>query len=70
MLAALCLLSLEEGHPVVLAALSDFRVAHEEKFRFQYLVDSIALSPPTSDEGDDSVPEESGIWEWRTAAMS
>lgn len=70
-LAALCLLSLDNGHPVVLAALSDFRVAHEEKFRFEYLVGSIGLRGATDEERpDESVEEDAGIWEYRTAAMS
>jgi diaphanous 1 len=63
-LAALCILSLQDGHSVVLAALSDFRVAHDEKFRFSYLVDSIRLRDSEGEE------EEEGWWEYRTAAMS
>ena len=55
----------------MLAALSDFRVAHEEKFRFEYLVNSISLATHTVGDGDGVVAdEETGGWEWRTAAMS
>ena len=39
-LAALCVLSLD-GHKLVVGAFTEFRVIHEEKFRFQYLVDSL-----------------------------
>jgi hypothetical protein len=55
-LAALCVLS-AEGHQLVLAAFSDFRVAHEEKFRFEYLVQSL------SDETDEG-------FEYRTACLT
>lgn len=39
-LAALCVLSLD-GHKLVVGAFIEFRIIHEEKFRFQYLVDSL-----------------------------
>lgn len=67
-MAALCILSLDNGHRVVLAALSDFRVAHEEKFRFEYLVESLSLKEGGREESDEGT--DSGIWEYRTAAMS
>lgn len=55
----------------MLAALSDFRVAHEEKFRFEYLVESIGLKDTGSGESEEEpTTEEAGIWEYRTAAMS
>ncbi|KAI5476137.1 hypothetical protein MNV49_000407 [Pseudohyphozyma bogoriensis] len=73
-LAALCVLSLQDGHKVVLEALTDFRVSHNEKFRFEYLIDSIRLKGrqhPTEDESDSpDVEDESALWEYRTAAMS
>lgn len=65
-LAVLSVLSLAAGHRVVLAALSDFRVAHDEKFRFEYLVNSIRLSGPE----EEQPMEDSGIWEYRTTALS
>lgn len=73
-LAALCVLSSEEGHALVLSAFSDARVSHNEKFRFEHLVDSIKLPEHSDDEtsdgteGDDE--DEAGVWEWRTAAMA
>lgn len=69
-LAALCVLSLHDGHRVVLAALSDFRVAHDEKFRFEYLVDSIRLKDLGAESDEDEEEDEAGLWEYRTAAMS
>ncbi|CAG8649703.1 10233_t:CDS:2, partial [Acaulospora colombiana] len=58
-LAALCVLSLE-GHRLVLNAFSDFRQVHEEKFRFQYLMDTLKFS-----ENEDSVS-----MEYRSACLS
>ncbi|GAA5859773.1 hypothetical protein JCM1840_006447 [Sporobolomyces johnsonii] len=73
-LAALCVLSLDNGHRVVLAAFSDARVAYDEKFRFEYLVDSLAVKDVQRDGEDDEHPheeeDETGLWEYRTAAMS
>lgn len=68
-LAALCVLSLEDGHRVVLAALSDFRVAHE-KFRFEYLVNSISVKDAPSESGGVEDEDEVGLWEYRSAVMS
>ncbi|CAI2175942.1 18087_t:CDS:10 [Funneliformis geosporum] len=39
-LAALCVLSLD-GHKLVVGSFTEFRVVHEEKFRFHYLVESL-----------------------------
>lgn len=65
-LAALCIISLTDGHRVVLAALSDFSVAHGERFRFEYLVESISVA----DVGEEETIEDAGTWEYRTAALS
>ncbi|CAG8488039.1 19036_t:CDS:10 [Gigaspora margarita] len=59
-LAALCVLSLE-GHKLVLDAFSDFRYIHEEKFRFQYLIETL-----TSNE----IEEDSTSLEYKTACLS
>ncbi|CAG8457272.1 24000_t:CDS:10 [Dentiscutata erythropus] len=59
-LAALCVLSLE-GHKLVLDAFSDFRYIHEEKFRFQYLIETL-----TSNE----IEEDSASLEYKTACLS
>lgn len=64
-LAALCMQS-QEGHRAVLLSISDFRSTPDERYRFQYLLDSIR----PSDDGQDAASEETGIWEYRTAVMS
>lgn len=75
-LAAVCVLSLDDGHRLVLAAFSDARIIQGEKFRFESFIKSVQApdipddatvsdsEPGSSDDGDD------GFWEWRTAAMS
>ncbi|EJD01599.1 FH2-domain-containing protein [Fomitiporia mediterranea MF3/22] len=73
LLAAICILSVTHGHHLVLAAFSDYRVAHEEAFRFEELIDSLRLSSEDDDDSDAGVPgekEEEGAWEARTAAMT
>ncbi|KAF9909163.1 hypothetical protein EC991_009073 [Linnemannia zychae] len=72
-LAALCVMS-PESHRLVLMALSDFRVAHEERFRFEYLVQSLA-SPVMGDMdlgggGGADEHQESFEWEYKTACLS
>lgn len=54
--------------------MSDFRIAYEESFRFESLINSLR-SPEITDESDDGEPlgygnEEEGIWEARTASMT
>lgn len=66
MLAAICVLSLVEGHKLVLAAMSDYRVAHDEAFRFEHLVALLGLPDPDTEAAE----EEEGIWEARTAALA
>ncbi|GAA6035972.1 hypothetical protein JCM8097_005193 [Rhodosporidiobolus ruineniae] len=76
-LAALCVLSAEEGHRLVLSAFSDARIAHDEQHRFENLLDSIKLpehddtaSSIGGEEPDQPEEDEAGLWEWRTAAMA
>ena len=66
-MAALCVMS-PESHRLVLMALSDFRVAHEERYRFEYLVQTLA--EPVSDEVDSADNQGSFEWEYRTACLS
>ncbi|THH12248.1 hypothetical protein EW145_g96 [Phellinidium pouzarii] len=68
LLAAVCLLSVTHGHRLVLAAFSDYRVAYEEAFRFEELVDALKL--PDGDDEEGSGLNEEGAWEARTAAMT
>jgi diaphanous 1 len=75
-LAALCVLSPNEGHGLVLSAFSDARLAHNEKFRFEGLINSIKLPDHPDNETsdghgqDEEDEDEAGVWEWRTAAMA
>lgn len=77
-LAALCVLSLADGHRLVCAALADLRVATGERFRFSFLVDSLKLHDARTEgdaynaaldaqTGDDT--DEAALWEYRTSAM-
>ncbi|BGP44533.1 hypothetical protein JCM10450v2_000347 [Rhodotorula kratochvilovae] len=78
-LAALCLLS-QEGHRLVLAAFSDARLDHGEKFRFEWLVNHIAVLEHRDDETldgssaqsahEEDEADKAGFWEWRAAAMA
>jgi diaphanous 1 len=75
LLAAICVLSLAEGHKAVLAAMSDYRIMFEESFRFEFLIDSLRLPDVRGDSesGEEAVGysnEEDGIWEARTASMA
>lgn len=73
LLAAICVLSLSEGHKTVLAAMSDYRVAFEESFRFESLISSLRLPDSGGLSEDDSASgdtEEEGVWEARTASMA
>jgi hypothetical protein len=68
------MLSVVEGHKAVLAALSDFRIACDEDFRFEGLL--FSLRPPDVnfdndiDNGIGFGNEEEGIWEARIATMA
>lgn len=74
-LAAICYVSPTEGHKAVLAAMSDYRVEFNEKFRFHELIGSLRLPDAAADgEGlgiDQAYTiEEEGAWEARTASMA
>jgi hypothetical protein len=74
LLAAICVLSTNEGHKLVLSALSDFRVEYEENFRFETLISTLRLPEVDIDAESDNESgfgnEEEGVWEARTAAMA
>lgn len=69
------MLSLDEGHKAVLSAMSDYRIAYDESFRFETLIASLRL-PDIDTDGEASEDEfgfgneEEGIWEARTASMA
>lgn len=70
MLAALCILSQRDGHAVVVSVLSDLRISPTERFRFEWLIRSLA---PADDEPGalaESEEDEAALWEYRTSAMS
>ncbi|GLB34079.1 putative diaphanous FH3 domain contatinign protein [Lyophyllum shimeji] len=73
-LAAVCVISLTDGHKAVLSALSDYRVAYDEPFRFEGLISSLRLPDLGNDSDEDngagSGNEEEGVWEARTASMT
>ncbi|KAG0339661.1 hypothetical protein BG004_006718 [Podila humilis] len=70
-LAALCVMS-PESHRLVLMALSDFRVALEERFRFEYLIETLAAPIAGDLNGlDDHTHHQDGFeWEYKTACLS
>lgn len=72
LLAALCVLSLTEGHKLVLAGFSDYRVAYGEDFRFVELVESLQVgSTPRMDEkSPPNLDTSEGIWEARSATLA
>lgn len=75
LLAAICALSVTQGHRMVLAALSDYRVAFDESFRFETILSYIRFTG--EDEGDhitgapprDGIADDGG-WEARTAVLT
>uniref|UniRef100_V5GJX6 Uncharacterized protein n=1 Tax=Kalmanozyma brasiliensis (strain GHG001) TaxID=1365824 RepID=V5GJX6_KALBG len=75
-LAALCVLSLDDGHRMVCGALSELKIATGERFRFAFLVDD--LKPDSSEDAlndawnaglKDANADEAIEWEYRAAAM-
>jgi diaphanous 1 len=72
LLAAICVLAIPEGHKMVTAAMSDYRVVFEEAFRFEELISSLRLLEIDSNDvvGDVAPPlEDDHSWEARTASM-
>jgi diaphanous 1 len=67
-LAAISVLSLPEGHKAVLSAMSDYRVAYEETFRFEELVEFLNL--PDDDSDSALVDSDEANWEARVATMT
>jgi diaphanous 1 len=71
LLAAICILAIPEGHKMVIAAMSDYRIVFEESFRFEELISS--LRPPEVDPNDFTgtthPSEDGGAWDARTSSM-
>jgi diaphanous 1 len=73
LLGAICVLSLNHGHKAVMAALSEYRIAYDESFRFESLVAALRIQDGQSNvpAANDAPPvEEEGIWEARIAFMT
>ncbi|CAO1622300.1 unnamed protein product [Parajaminaea phylloscopi] len=81
-LAALCVLSLGDGHRLVCSALSELKVATGDRFRFDFLVESLRIDDVIDDDvsslsdavahdiSTDSVhSDESLRWDYRTSTM-
>lgn len=68
------MLAVDDGHKAVLAAMSDFRIAFDEDFRFETLLSTLRLPQVDIDSDGDSGlgfgNEEEGIWEARIATMA
>jgi hypothetical protein len=62
LLSALCVLSANEGQPMVLDALAESALFTDETYRFEWLIRS--LIPVSSEDADP------GSWEWRTGALA
>jgi len=71
-LAAICILSPNDGHKAVLAAFSDYRVVYEENFRFETLLTILQLPDLDIDSESNSGygSDDEGVWEARMAAMA
>lgn len=65
LLAALCVMSPDEGHHHVLDAFSELRIAFEDGARFEWLLQSLAEADPVEENG-----QLSAVWDWRTSAMA
>jgi len=62
--AALCAISPTEGHPLVLAAMSEFRVAFGEAYGFDWFIASLNMLEAVNND------EAASEWEWRTSVVS
>jgi diaphanous 1 len=72
LLAAICILAIPEGHKMVMAAMSDYRIVFEESFRFEGLISSLRLpeADPNEFTGSGShSSEDDGAWDARTSSM-
>lgn len=72
LLAAICVLSPNQGHKAVIAASSEYRIAYDELYRFEFLVAALGISDQSNDTAANNASshDEDGIWEARTAFMA
>lgn len=68
------MLSVTDGHKAILAALSDFRIAFDEDFRFETLLSTLRVADIDFDNDSDSGigfgNEEDGVWDARIGTMT
>ena len=71
LLAATCILAIPEGHKMVMAAMSDYRIVFEESFRFEELISSLRLPEvdPNDFPGTAHTSEDDGVWDARISSM-
>ena len=71
LLAAICIMAIPEGHKLVMSAMSDYRIAHDEAFRFEELITSLNLPEMEADDpaGGGVPSEDDSVWEARAASM-
>jgi diaphanous 1 len=69
-LAALCVLSPNEGEKLVLASFSEYRVAHVEMFRFEELIRFLKFGLDDDAETLEDFPAMEGVWEAKAATMT
>ena len=71
LLAAICILAIPDGHKMVMAAMSDYRIVFEESFRFEELISSLRLPEvdPNDLTGTTHPSEDDGAWDARTSSM-
>lgn len=69
-LAALCVLSPNQGEKLVLGAFSEYRVAYAEIFRFEEIIKSLKFGVDGNIDEDNLSIQDDGIWEAKTATMT
>jgi hypothetical protein len=64
----------DAGHKAVLAAMSDYRVAYDESFRFETIIGSLRIPDLGNFDEVDNIfgfgNDEEGVWEARRASMA
>ena len=69
-LAALCVLSPNEGEKSVLGAFSEYRVTHSEMFRFEELIRFLKSGIGDEDETLKDSPVKESVWDAKAATMT
>ena len=69
-LAALCVLSPNEGEKSVLGAFFEYRVTHSEMFRFEELIRFLKSGIGDEDETLEDSPVKESVWDAKAATMT